>query len=65
MINQQQQTKEVNIVQTLETISADISYMLSSYRQLLIQYERQIAELIKQNDELTKQLSNKSISSSS
>lgn len=65
MINQQQQTKEVNIVQTFESMSADMSYMLSSYRQMLIQYERQIADLIKQNNELTKQLSNKSISSSS
>lgn len=65
MINQQQQTKEVNIVQTFESMSADMSYMLSSYRQMLIQYERQIADLIKQNNELTKQLANKNISSSS
>lgn len=61
----QQQTKDVNIVQAFESISADMSYMMSSYRQLLIQYERQIADLIKQNNEITKQLSNKNSISSS
>jgi hypothetical protein len=64
MLNmEKQEQKNVSIVQTLESINSDISYLLSSYRQMLIQYEKQVAELVKENEGLRQKLSNVSSSS--
>lgn len=64
MITQQNEQRQVSAIQTYETMSSDIIFMMANYRQMLIQYEKQVAELIKRNEHLQQLCDKNGLSSS-